>query len=277
MKGPRTRRGRGSRRATHRACALALGLIATTLAATPHAEPPSVAYEDPAAVGRPDRAVATLSWAETILVIAIDGSAVDPAATERRARLVPGRHVIYFFGTAPAVGDCPPVTGDDLVELQFEEGRSYSITAKGPESVASYNRQYPDVCPIDLEVSSAGGRVAGPFPSLWASERLARERQAATDRLHLEWQRLARSAAGGDPDAAVDLALWYFLGDAPLASPDPVAAEAWLLAEATHGVPRAEEMRARIEPALTADQRSAAVALAAHPPLPPVAGGGTTQ
>ena len=254
-----------------------MGLIATTLAARLPAEPPAVAYEDAAAAGRPDRAVATLTWAETVTVIAIDGSAIEPAATEPRARLAPGRHVIYFFGTAPAVGDCPPVTGDDLVELEFEEGRSYSITATGPESVANYNREYPDVCPIDLEVSSADGRVAGPYPSLWAAERLARQRQAATDRLRLEWRRLARAAADGDPDAAVDLALWYFLGDAPLASPDPVAAEAWLLAKATRGVPRAEETRARIEPVLTSEQRSAAAAFAAHPPLPPVAGGGTTQ
>ncbi len=140
--------------------------------------------------------------------------------------------------------------------------------------MADFNEQYPDVCPIDLEVSSSGGRIAGPFPSLWAAERLARQRQAATNRLDLEWQRLARAAADGDPDAAVDLALWYFLGDAPLSSPDPVAAQAWLIAAAERGALRAEEMRKSIEPTLSAEQRLAAEALARNPPLPaPEAGG----
>ena len=169
------------------------------------------------------------------------------------------------------------MTGDDLVEFEVEEGRSYSITAKGPESMAAYNEQYPDVCPIDLEVSSAGGRIARPFPSLWAEERLARQRQAATDRPRLEWQRLARAAADGDPDAAVDLALWYLLGDAPLSSPDPVAAQAWLIAAAERGVPRAAEMRGRIEPSLSAQQRSAAEALARNPPLLFVEAGGVVR
>ena len=117
---------------------------------------------------------------------------------------------------------------------------------------------------------SAGVRIAGPSPSLWAAERLARQRQAAGDRLRLEWQRLADAAADGDPDAAVDLALWYFLGDAPLSSPDPVAAQAWLIAAAERGLPRAEEIRRRIEPALNAEQHSAAAALAGHPLLPHV-------
>jgi hypothetical protein len=215
MQSRHKRRTQGVRWTNRLAAGIALGLVATTLTETTHAESPQVAYEDPAAAGRRDRAIGILAWAESITVIAIDGSAVDPAATELRARLRPGPHTVYFLGTAPAIGDCAPVTGDDLVEFEVEEGRSYSITAKGPESMAAYNEQYPDVCPIDLEVSSAGGRIAGPFPSLWAEERLARQRQAATDGLRLEWQRLARAAADGDPDAAVDLALWYFLGDSP--------------------------------------------------------------
>jgi hypothetical protein len=259
------------------AAGIALGLVATTLTETTHAESPQVAYEDPAAAGRRDRAIGILAWAESIAVIAIDGSAVDPAATERRARLAPGPHVVYFVGTAPAIGDCPPVTGDDLVELEVEEGRSYSITAEGPESMAEYNEAYPDVCPISLEVKAADTRVAGPFPSLWAEERLARRYQAVTDRLQLEWQRLIRAAADGDPDAAVDLALWYLLGDTPLSSPDPVAGAAWLIAAAERGVLRAEEMRARIEPTLSAQQRSAAEALARNPPLPVVEAGGVVR
>jgi hypothetical protein len=272
MQGPHTRRPRNAwpeNRCTF-GIALALGLVLTSLSSVLQAAPLAFAYEDSAAAGRRDRAIAFLDWAKPITVISIDGSAVDPTIPIRRARLAPGRHVIYFFGTAPAIGDCPPVTGDDLVELEMEEGRSYSIAVKGPESMADYNKQYPDVCPIDLEVSSGDIRVAGPFPSLWASERLARQHEVATDRLSLEWQRLARAAADGDPDAAVDLALWYFLGDAPLSSPDPVAAQAWLIAAAERGVPRAAEMRGHIEPTLTGEQRRAAAALAAHPPLPVV-------
>lgn len=229
-----------------------------------------MAYEDPAAAGRRDRAIADLTWAAPITVIAIDGSAVDPAATVRRARLAPGRHVVYFFATLPPAGECPPVTGDDLVDLQVEEGRSYSITAEGTDP--DYNEEFPDVCDLSIEVMSAGMRIAGPSPSLWAAERLARQRQAASERIRLEWQRLVSAAAAGDPDAAVDLALWYFLGDAPLPAPDPVAAQAWPIAAAGRGVSRASEMQRRIEPTLSGEQRRAAAALAAQPPLPAEAG-----
>jgi hypothetical protein len=263
---------------THLSVGLLLGLVAAGLAAMAQEPEPSVAYEDPAAAGRRDRAIGILTWAEPVTVISIDGSAVDPAATGRLARLAPGRHVVYFFGTSPAIGDCPPVTGDDLVELEVEEGHTYLITAKMPESQVEYNKEHPDdTCPIYLEVSSAGGRIAGPSPSLWAEERLARQRQAAMDRLYLEWQHLASAAAGGDPDAAVDLALWYFLGDAPLSSPDPVAAQAWLIAAAARGTPRAEEMRSRIEPTLSAQQRSAAQVLARNPPLPALEAGAVAR
>ena len=264
----------GLRTLTRLSAGLLLGLVAAGLAATAQESEPLVAYEDPTAAGRRDRAIGILTWAETVTIIAIDGAAVDPAATQRRARLAPGPHVIYFFATVPPVGDCPPVTGDDLVELKVEEGRSYAITAKGTDP--DYNEEFPDVCDLSIEVMSAGVRLAGPGPSLWPAERLARQREAADDRLILEWQRLGRAAADGDPDAAVDLALWYFLGDLPLSSPDPVAAEAWLIATAERGVPRAEALRARIEPTLTGEQRRAAAALAADPPLPAASAEGAT-
>jgi hypothetical protein len=199
-----------------RALSLALGL-ATLLVGTLHADGPSVAYEDPAAVGRPDRAIAILTWGAEINVVSIDGSAPDPAASERRARLAPGRHAIYYFATVRASSDCEvPRTGDDLAEIALEQGRSYRISALGGEG-----------CAILTEVREVDGeaRLWGPAPKLWPADRLARVHAIAAERMRAELQRLTRAAAAGDLDAAVDLALWYFLGDEPLPAPDPVAAQ----------------------------------------------------
>ena len=260
MSSPCRRRTRGATWSI--CCASALGLIATTLAATPHADRPPVAYEDPGAAGRPDGAIAILTWEPGIDVISIDGSAPDPAATQRRARLAPGRHAIYYFGTVGAAGECPPVTGDDLAEFEAEEGRRYGIAARRSRS-APGGSPTPG-CHIELVI----GNVTGPEPALWPKERLARARSLGAERLSRELQRIARVAAEGDPDAAVDLALWYLLGDEPLRSPDLVAAQAWLLAAADRNSPRAERMRAQLEPTLTSGQRQAAAELAQSPPLP---------
>jgi hypothetical protein len=243
-----------------RALSLASGLVVTVLAGTLHADKLSVAYEDPAAAGRRDRAIAILTWGSEINVISIDGSAPDPAASQRRARLAPGRHAIYYFATVPASRDCErPRTGDDLAEIELEQGRSYRISAWGGSG-----------CDMATAVSEVEGeaRLSGPSPERWPADRLARVREIATERLHDELQHLTRAATDGDPDAPVDLALWYFLGDEPLPSPDPVAAQAWLLWAIERGAPRADSLRTQLEPTLNSQERSIAARLAADPPLP---------
>lgn len=239
-----------------------LCLIATAPAAPLHAEPAAVAYEDPAAAGRPEGAIAILTWGAEINVVSIDGSAPDPAASERRARLAPGRHAIYYFATVRASSDCEsPRTGDDLAEIELGQGRSYRISALGGEG-----------CAIATEVREVDGeaRLWGPAPELWPAERLARVRELAAKRLQDELLHLTRAASRGDLDAAVDLALWYLLGDEPLPAADLVAAQAWLLSAEARGAARAEPLRLRLEPTLTAEERSAAARLAADPPLPDV-------
>jgi hypothetical protein len=249
------RRTSGAKRAAG-ALAFVLGLIAAGPAAMLHAEPAAVAYEDPAAAGRPEGAIAILTWGAEINVVSIDGSAPDPAASERRARLAPGGHAIYYFATVRASSDCEsPRTGDDLAEIELEQGRSYRISALGGEG-----------CAIATEVREVDGeaRLWGPAPELWPADRLARVRELAAKRLQDELLHLTRAASRGDLDAAVDLALWYLLGDEPLPAVDPVAAQAWLLSAEARGAARAEPLRLRLEPTLTAEERSAATRLAAR-------------
>jgi len=250
------------RRATRLVWSIALVSIAMTPPAKLLADQPLAAYEDPAAAERPLESRAALSWGPEISVIAIDGSAPDPWASDRRAWLAPGRHGVYYFGTVPATGKCPPVTGDELAEFEAEAGRRYWIAAR--QSASEPESGPAPGCHIELTVAD----VTGPEPALGPSERLARARKLAIGRLRAQLQQIARAAAAGDPDASVNLALWYLFGDEPLPSPDPVAAQAWLVAAAERGSRRAESMRAELEPTLTAGQRQAAAERAASPPLP---------
>jgi len=248
------------RRTTRLVWSIALVSIAMTLPAKLPADQPLAAYEDPAAAGRPLESLAALSWGREISVI--DGSAPDPWVSDRRAWLAPGRHGVYFFGTVPTTGKCPPVTGDELAELEVEAGRSYLIAAR--QSASEPESGPVPGCHIELTVAD----VTGPGPALGPSERLARARELAVGRLRAQLQQIARAAAAGDPDASVNLALWYLLGDEPLPAPDPVAAQAWLVAAAERGSRRAELMRTELEPTLTAGQRQAAAERAASPPSP---------
>ncbi len=154
------------------------------------------------------------------------------------------------------------MTGDELAEFAAEAGRAYSITARQPAGEAD-SGPGPG-CHIELRVAD----VTGPEPALGPSQRLARAGELALGRLRAELQEIKRAAAAGDLDAAVNLALWYLLGDDPLPSPDPVAAQAWLIAAAKHGSRRAESIRAALEPTLSVAQRQAAAERGATPPLP---------
>jgi hypothetical protein len=261
---PKIRSGTG-RPATKLVWTIALAALATTPAPESLADRPSVAYQDPAAAAWPDGSVALLSWGPEISVVSIDGSAPDPWAADRRARLAPGRHAIYFFGTVRAIGKCPAVTGDELAEFAAEAGRNFSIMARHTASEAD-SGPAPG-CHIELRVAD----VTGPEPALGPSQRLARAGELAHGRLATELQEIKRAAAAGDLDAAVNLALWYLLGDDPLRSPDPVAAQAWLIAAAERGSRRAESIRAELAPTLSPAQRKAAAERAATPPLPSVA------
>lgn len=252
------------RPATRVVWTIALAALATTPVPESLADRPSVAYQDPAAAAWPEGSVALLSWGPEISVVSIDGSAPDPSTPDRRARLAPGSHAIYFFGTVRAIGKCPAVTGDELAEFAAEAGRNYSITARHTASPDS--RPAPG-CHIELRVAD----VTGPEPALGPSQRLARAGELARGRFATELQEIKRAAAAGDLDAAVNLALWYLLGDDSLSSPDPVAAQAWLIAAAERGSRRAESIRAELAPTLSPAQRQAAAERAATPPLPSVA------
>ena len=247
------------RRTTRLVWSIALVSIAMTLPAKLPADQPLAAYEDPAAAGRPLESLAALSWGREISVI--DGSAPDPWVSDRRAWLAPGRHGVYFFGTVPTTGKCPPVTGDELAELEVEAGRSYLIAAR--QSASEPESGPVPGCHIELTVAD----VTGPGPALGPSERLARAR--ARRRTPPRAVAADRACGGrGRPRCLRQPGALVPAGRRTLAVARSGRGTGLVGRCSRARLPPRRIDARRLEPTLTAGQRQAAAERAASPPSP---------